>query len=144
MQPGQAAPLVCDQCGDVLKATKFRDGTEWTIDQLVTYSQRKFERTFCMNCYRGANKIRKIQKSRGAQQRTPWAMLTEIQGYITTLRRAEEAIAEGRALGTGLTPEAVEHGIALLDQVYARIEKIKTAADPVEIAIPSVVLAPLE
>jgi hypothetical protein len=48
----------CEQCGQALSETVFRDGTRWEIAQLRALGQRKHGRVLCMNHYKDANKAR--------------------------------------------------------------------------------------
>jgi hypothetical protein len=48
----------CEQCGQALSETVFRDGTRWEIAQLVALGQRKHGRVLCMNHYKNANQAR--------------------------------------------------------------------------------------
>jgi hypothetical protein len=60
--PAQAAvpdTLVCAQCGEELKETRFRDGTLWSPAQLAGYGRRKHGRVLCMTHYREANEAKR-------------------------------------------------------------------------------------
>jgi hypothetical protein len=52
---GKSGALVCAECGEELKETKFRDGTVWAPTQLAAYGRRKHGRVLCMSHYREAN-----------------------------------------------------------------------------------------
>lgn len=52
---GRNEPLVCSECGEELKETRFKDGTAWTPAQLAGYGRRKHGRVLCMAHYREAN-----------------------------------------------------------------------------------------
>lgn len=47
--------LLCDECGDQLTETKFRDGTAWNPAKLAEFGVKKHGRTLCMAHYRTAN-----------------------------------------------------------------------------------------
>lgn len=51
--------LVCEECGEELKETRFKDGTAWTPVQLAGYGRRKHGRVLCMVHYREANDARR-------------------------------------------------------------------------------------
>jgi hypothetical protein len=124
VDPEIPQPLFCQRCSAHIEPVTFRDGTQWSIDQLVSYGQQRFDSTLCMECYRSSNKIRRRQRAAEKRTRTTWDVLSELKGYVATLRRAEEAIAEARAEGTALAPEVGEHASQVLDLVTARIERI--------------------
>jgi hypothetical protein len=50
-----AGPLNCEECGEALATTNFKDGSQWTPAQLAGFGRRKHQRVLCMNCYRSAN-----------------------------------------------------------------------------------------
>ncbi|HEY8476246.1 MAG TPA: Rad52/Rad22 family DNA repair protein [Chloroflexota bacterium] len=52
-------PLACEECGQPLVETRFKDGTSWTPTQLAAYGQRKHGRVLCMEHYRLANELRR-------------------------------------------------------------------------------------
>lgn len=51
--------LLCEDCGQPLKETRFKDGTTWSADQLAGFARRKHGRVLDMDCYRAANEARK-------------------------------------------------------------------------------------
>jgi hypothetical protein len=51
--------VVCEQCGEELKETRFKDGSIWTPLQLAGYGRRKHNRVLCMEHYRQANEARR-------------------------------------------------------------------------------------
>jgi len=56
--------LICEECGEELKSTRFKDGTEWSPFQLAGYGRRKHGRVLCMAHYREANEAaRRAPKS---------------------------------------------------------------------------------
>lgn len=58
---GQAMPesYDCEECGDALTATQFKDGTNWSADQLAVFGRRKHSRILCMRHYREANQAKR-------------------------------------------------------------------------------------
>jgi hypothetical protein len=52
---GKAETLVCSECGEELKETRFKDGSTWSPLQLAGYGRRKHGRVLCMSHYREAN-----------------------------------------------------------------------------------------
>lgn len=61
--PAASAPsdggLVCQDCGEALQETRFKDGTVWAPAQLAAYGRRKHSRVLCMTHYREANDLLK-------------------------------------------------------------------------------------
>lgn len=57
---------VCQECGDALGETRFKDGTVWTPAQLAAFGQRKHGRVLCMSHYRDANESRRARAARDA------------------------------------------------------------------------------
>ncbi|MBI4494548.1 MAG: hypothetical protein HY690_17350 [Chloroflexi bacterium] len=55
----RAEPLVCEECGEELKETRFKDGTSWSPAQLAGYGRRKHGRALCMAHYREANEAKR-------------------------------------------------------------------------------------
>ena len=47
--------LRCEDCGEALKETKFKDGTVWTPEQLAAFGRRKHGHAYCMTHYREHN-----------------------------------------------------------------------------------------
>ncbi len=62
--------LVCEECGEELKETRFKDGTAWTPVQLAGYGRRKHGRVLCMAHYREANDARR--KAEQAMEEVPF------------------------------------------------------------------------
>lgn len=58
-EEGKADTPTCEQCGEELKETRFKDGTSWTPAQLAAYGRRKHGRALCMAHYREANDARR-------------------------------------------------------------------------------------
>jgi hypothetical protein len=52
---GTGETLVCSECGEELKETRFKDGSIWSPLQLAGYGRRKHGRVLCMAHYREAN-----------------------------------------------------------------------------------------
>lgn len=50
---------LCQECGNALTETKFRDGTAWAPITLVGFGRQKFGRVLDMPCYRKANEAKK-------------------------------------------------------------------------------------
>jgi hypothetical protein len=53
--------LKCEECGEALKETKFKDGSVWTPVQLAGFGQRKHDKVLCMAHYREANQAAKAK-----------------------------------------------------------------------------------
>jgi hypothetical protein len=74
--PPQNSPdgYACAECGKVLEATNFRDGTTWPPSQLAGYGQRKHNRVLCMEHYRAANEAKRRNERQGqdAMQEVPF------------------------------------------------------------------------
>lgn len=47
--------LTCEDCGEYLTPTNFKDGSIWSPEQLASYGRRKHGRILNMDCYRKAN-----------------------------------------------------------------------------------------
>lgn len=52
-------PLYCEECGDTLTETRFKDGTNWAPSQLAVFGRRKHSRILCMPHYREANQAKR-------------------------------------------------------------------------------------
>lgn len=49
--------IICEDCGNVIKAVKKRDGEVWTPEDIAAYSKRRFNgSTFCAECQKKAFK----------------------------------------------------------------------------------------
>jgi hypothetical protein len=51
--------LTCEQCGESLTETRFKDGTNWGPSQLAVFGRRKHSRILCMTHYREANQVKR-------------------------------------------------------------------------------------
>lgn len=49
----------CQECDAELTLTRFKDGTEWTADQIAEYGRRKHGAVLCMSHYREANNAKR-------------------------------------------------------------------------------------
>lgn len=49
------AELACEECGEILTETRFKDGTNWSPSQLAVFGRRKHSRILCMGHYKAAN-----------------------------------------------------------------------------------------
>lgn len=56
---GQPTDFTCEECGDGLTETRFKDGTNWSADQLAVFGRRKHSRILCMTHYREANQAKR-------------------------------------------------------------------------------------
>lgn len=54
--PGE---LTCEECGEPLTETRFKDGTDWSPSQLAVFGRRKHGRILDMKCYREANQAKR-------------------------------------------------------------------------------------
>ena len=62
--------LLCEECGEPLTETRFRDGTNWEPSQLATFGRRKHSRVLCMTHYREANQAKR--RAEEALQQVPF------------------------------------------------------------------------
>lgn len=71
-QPANAMPqaFACEECGEELTATTFKDGTVWEPALLATYGQRKHGKVYCMHHYREANQAKR--RAEEASQQVPF------------------------------------------------------------------------
>lgn len=46
----------CEECGNVIKPVKKRDGEMWGVSDIAAYSKRRFERVLCPDCQKKALK----------------------------------------------------------------------------------------
>jgi hypothetical protein len=53
--PMDLESLFCEECGEPLTETRFKDGTNWAPTQLAVFGRRKHSRILCMTDYRAAN-----------------------------------------------------------------------------------------
>jgi hypothetical protein len=51
--------LLCEECGEQLTETRFKDGTNWPPAQLAGFGRRKHSRVLCMAHYREANQAKR-------------------------------------------------------------------------------------
>lgn len=51
--------LFCEDCGEPLTETRFKDGTSWAPAQLAVFGRRKHSRILCMTHYREANQAKR-------------------------------------------------------------------------------------
>ena len=56
----------CEECGETLTETRFKDGTNWSPDQLAVFGRRKHSRTLCMTHYRAANQSKRAAEEGAA------------------------------------------------------------------------------
>lgn len=74
--PGDSSPagpltdLTCEECAEPLTETRFKDGTNWSADQLAVFGRRKHSRILCMKCYREANQAKR--RAEEALQQVPF------------------------------------------------------------------------
>lgn len=59
--------LICEECGETLTETRFKDGTNWPPAQLAVFGRRKHSRILCMTHYREEN-ARKRRAEESLQQ----------------------------------------------------------------------------
>lgn len=53
---------LCEDCGKEIKDTKAKAGNIWPVEEIVAYSQRRYEKTLCPDCQKKAEpEIRKTQ-----------------------------------------------------------------------------------
>jgi hypothetical protein len=62
--------LVCEECGEPLTETRFKDGTNWAPSQLAVFGRRKHSRILCMTHYREANQAKR--RAEEALQQVPF------------------------------------------------------------------------
>lgn len=51
--------LTCEDCGEYLTPTNFKDGSTWSPEQLASFGRRKHGRVLNMDCYRKANEAKR-------------------------------------------------------------------------------------
>lgn len=69
-QAGTGEPLICEECGEELTETRFKDGTIWAAAQLAVFGRRKHSRILCMRDYRAANDAKR--RAEEALQQVPF------------------------------------------------------------------------
>ena len=62
--------LYCEECGEPLTETRFKDSTVWAPAQLAVYGRRKHSRILCMSHYREANQAKR--RAEEALQQVPF------------------------------------------------------------------------
>ena len=62
--------LTCEECGEPLTETRFKDGTNWPPAQLAVFGRRKHSRILCMSHYREANQAKR--RAEEALQQVPF------------------------------------------------------------------------
>lgn len=62
--------FTCEECGDELTETRFKDGTTWAPAQLAVFGRRKHSRILCMSHYREANQAKR--RAEEALQQVPF------------------------------------------------------------------------
>jgi len=62
--------LCCEECGEPLTETRFKDGTNWAPAQLAVFGRRKHSRILCMSHYREANQAKR--RAEEALQQVPF------------------------------------------------------------------------
>lgn len=62
--------LTCEECGETLTETRFKDGTNWAPSQLAVFGRRKHARILCMTHYREANQAKR--RAEEALQHVPF------------------------------------------------------------------------
>jgi len=60
----------CEECGEPLTETRFKDGTNWPPAQLAVFGRRKHSRILCMTHYREANQAKR--RAEEALQQVPF------------------------------------------------------------------------
>ncbi len=60
----------CEECGELLTETRFKDGTNWPPAQLAVFGRRKHSRILCMTHYREANQAKR--RAEEALQQVPF------------------------------------------------------------------------
>jgi hypothetical protein len=67
---GDPEALTCEECGEPLTETRFKDGTNWAPSQLAVFGRRKHSRILCMTHYREANQAKR--RAEEALQQVPF------------------------------------------------------------------------
>lgn len=62
--------FTCEECGESLTETTFKDGTAWAPAQLAVFGRRKHGRILCMSHYRDANAAKR--RAEEALQNVPF------------------------------------------------------------------------
>jgi hypothetical protein len=61
---------ICEECGESLTETRFKDQTVWSPSQLAVYGRRKHSRILCMTHYRESNQAKR--RAEEALQQVPF------------------------------------------------------------------------
>lgn len=67
---GDFEAFACEECGEPLTETRFKDGTNWPPSQLAVFGRRKHSRVLCMMHYREANQAKR--RAEEALQQVPF------------------------------------------------------------------------
>jgi hypothetical protein len=67
---GDYEAFACEECGEPLTETRFKDGTNWPPSQLAVFGRRKHSRVLCMMHYREANQAKR--RAEEALQQVPF------------------------------------------------------------------------
>lgn len=67
---GDAEAISCEECGEILTETRFKDGTNWAPGQLAVFGRRKHSRILCITHYREANQAKR--RAEEALQQAPF------------------------------------------------------------------------
>lgn len=62
--------LYCEECGEPLTETRFKDGQSWSPSQLAVFGRRKHGKILDMKCYRDANQAKR--RAEEALQQIPF------------------------------------------------------------------------
>ncbi len=62
--------FICEECGEPLGETRFKDGSVWDASQLAVFGRRKHSRILCMTHYREANQAKR--RAEEALQQVPF------------------------------------------------------------------------
>ncbi len=81
--------LYCEECGEPLTETRFKDGTNWAPAQLAGFGRRKHSRVLCMTHYREANQAKR--RAEEALQKLTDEKVSELDGLM---RNKEAEILE--------------------------------------------------
>ena len=68
--PAPGEQLNCEECGEPLTETRFKDGTNWAPTQLAVFGRRKHSKVLCMTHYREANQAKR--RAEEALQQVPF------------------------------------------------------------------------
>ena len=67
---GDFEAFACEECGEPLTETRFKDGTNWPPSQLAVFGRRKHSRVLCMMHYREAKQAKR--RAEEALQQVPF------------------------------------------------------------------------